>query len=131
VFGGDQGAGEQHVGEGRIGGDHQQQLRGVGGDQLLPVGIAAVEQAAARAMAGDLAVGGQLDFVADGEGTFLAFRIAGGDAAVGQFDLVVPAEGGDDGAVPAFNAAYNANRASIFAAQMKSFSERPPMACVV
>ncbi len=57
VFGGDQRARKQHVGEGWIGGDHQQQLRGVGGDQLLPVEVAAVEQAAALAVADDLAVG--------------------------------------------------------------------------
>jgi hypothetical protein len=85
-------------------------------------------------VAGDLAVDGKLDFVADGEGTFLAFRIAGGEAAIGQFDFVVPAEGGDD--VPCrfvdlLKPAYNVSSASILAAQMKSFSERPPIACVV
>ena len=73
-------------------------MGGVGGDELLPVEIAAVEQAAAHGVAVDLAVGREFDFVADGKRTFLAARITGGEAAVRQLDLVVPAEGGDDGA---------------------------------
>ena len=85
-------------------------------------------------MADNLALVGRrdldLDPVAAGEQAFLAQRVAGDGAAVIEQDFVLAAEGGDQGAADA-RRAQRANTRSIFAAQMKSFSVRPPTAWVV
>ena len=100
AFRSEQGAGDQFVGEARFGGDDDDQLVDVGGDQLLADFIGAVKQAGARQDGLDhtLVVGAALDLhpVATGDLAFLAPREAGEQAAIGKFDNILPAMGGDD-----------------------------------
>ena len=85
---------------------------------------------------GDLALigGGKLDVdpVTAGVEAFLAARDAGDAASVVlQGHFVVAAEGSHDAPGYGRSGAQGWSSASIFAAQMKSFAERPPMAWVV
>ena len=66
--------------------------------------------------------------VTTGINALLAKGIAGGGGAVAKLDFVVPAEGGDDGS--ATRGIQIANKASTFAAQMKSLIDKPLAACV-
>ena len=66
--------------------------------------------------------------IAAGINALLAKRIAGGGGAVAELDFVVPPEGGDDGS--ATRGIQIANKASAFAAQMKSLIDKPLAACV-
>ena len=104
AFGGEQSAGDQFVGKGRFGGDDDDDLVDVGGDQFLADLIGAVEQAAARLDGLDdtliVRCALNVDAVAAGDLAFLAAREAGQSGAVGQFDHILPAVGGDD---PAFH----------------------------
>jgi hypothetical protein len=102
LFGGDDAARHQLVAETWLGGDDDDRLGGIGGEQLLAPGVAAVEQGAARRDGDDDAVVGRgqldADAVAAGDMAFLAARVAERESATVDFDFVLPAEGGDDGA---------------------------------
>ena len=130
LLGGDDAARHKLVAEARLGGDDDDCLRGVGGEQLLAEGVAAVEQRAARQHGGDDAVVRRRerhrDAVAAGDVAFLAAGEAEGKAAAVQRDFVLPPEGGDDGA----GLAQGRGSASIFAAQIRSLRETPPTECV-
>ena len=139
VVRGDQAAREQLVAERGFGGDHDDDLRHVRGDELLAEGVGAMQQRTARGDAFDHALcavlcggrGGELHFhhVAAHHFAFLAARQAGQFAAVFEARQVLAAEGRDDLAVD--GGAQILNSASTFAAQMKSFSDRPWMAWVL
>ncbi len=126
VLGRHQCTGKQFGAEGRFGGGYQDDLVGIGGDQLLFPRVAAVEQGTARQVVDDerAVVARRLDgdAVAAGAQALLATRHSLPVTAVGGDDLVVSSVGGDDGALNA----QRENNMSIFAAQSKSLRLRPP-----
>lgn len=97
-----QAARHELVAEAGFGGDHHHHLGGVGGDQLLAPGVRAVEQAAALHQLVDHALAGagvgHLDPVATGKHALLAAGDAQQDLPCVGANLVLPAEGGDQGA---------------------------------
>ncbi len=133
VVPGEQAARQQLVVEGGFGGDDDDELGDVGRDDLLFEGVGAVEQAAARGDAFDdalVAAGARdLDPVSAGDFAFLAAWHAFQHLAIRQFRQIVTPVCGDDQSVQ--RAAQIFSSASTFAAQMKSFSDRPPTAWVV
>lgn len=75
-----------------------------------------------------LSVVGQFNFIAAGVNAFLAEGIAGRCCKVGKLDFVVPPEGRDYRS--STRGIQIANKASAFAAQMKSLIDSPLAACV-
>ena len=126
-----QAAVDQLLAEAGLDGDHDRELRDVGGDQLLPVRGGARKEAGARVHRFDhaLLIGGlgECHAIAAGDRAFLAARKAGVLVAVRGLDQVMPAVGCDHLA----REHQIAQSASIFAAQIKSFSEMPPVECVL
>ena len=118
--------------------DHHDGLCDVGGNQLLVVGIRAVEQRLAWHYAvDDAAVITALlnvDLIAAGHITLLAARGALKLRAVCEFNAITTPETRHDLAFKRRCAvgfgAHKSNKASSFAAQIKSFSDRPLMAWV-
>ena len=100
AFRGDEAAGDQFVRERRLGGDDDDDLCDIGGDQLLPECIRAIQQGTTRLDAVDhaLIIAAALDgdVITTGDFAFLAAREAGDDFTVGQFHPVLPPVGGDD-----------------------------------
>ena len=97
---GEQAACQQFIIERRLGGNDDDELGDVGGDEFLFVGIGAVEQGGARCDAVDDALIGagalNFDHIAAGDLALLAARHAFQNLATGQLGQIVPPEGGDD-----------------------------------
>ena len=131
VMSGEETARQQFVVERRLGGNDDDELRDVGGDEFLFKCIGAVEQGGARRDACDDALIGtaalDLDHITARDLAFLAARHAFQNLPTGQFSQIVTPEGGDDLSLQL----QILNNASTFAAQMKSLSDRPPTAWVV
>jgi hypothetical protein len=122
---------DQLVRKSGFGGDHDNHLRDVGGNQFLLEVVRAIEQGSARFDRADHALVGAALFdddpVAAGDGALLAAREAEQRRGIGQLDPVLPAVSCDDGA----GQLQNPVRASILAAQVKSLRDRPPTSCVL
>ena len=104
AFGGGDAARHQQVGEAGLGGDDDDDVAEVGGDQLFAEGVGAPQQVAARRQLLDhalaVAAANDLDLVAAGVAALLAARVAL-QAAGSGIDFVMAAEGGDDDALQA------------------------------
>ena len=129
----------------RLGREQDHHLVDVGGEHLLAPLVGAEEEVAARADALDRALRGageaHLDEVAAGRVLALALARAHHLAAVGELHQELAPEVGDDAAldddrslrsrrVVIGRARQISNSASSLAAQMKSFSDSPSIACV-
>ena len=124
----------------RHGGNDYDDLRDVGGDEFLLVGVRAIEQRCARQDGVDYAavVTAVLDLHAVTAGGVAAFAACGAfhEAAVRQLDAVAATERGGDppldqqGLRAKLNAGHKSNSASSLAAHIKSFSDKPLIACV-
>ena len=103
AFGGRDAARNQFVGERWLGGNHDHDLRGIGGDQLFAPFVAPVEQALAFEQPDyDPLIGTALldqHPVAARIRTALAARKTRQTTSVGKGDLVMPSECGDDRAL--------------------------------
>ena len=123
---------QQFIVERGFGGNHDDDLGDVCGDEFLLESIGAVEQGRTRCDAIDdsLVGAGSFDFncVAACDLALLAARHAFQYLSTRQLCQIVSPIGGDDQSAQFFGQSLNS--ASTFAAQMKSFSDSPPMAWV-
>ena len=130
VMSGEETARQQFIIERRLGGNDDDELRDVGGDEFLFIGIGAVEQGGARCDAVDDALIGagafNFDHITTGDLALFTARHAFQNLATGQFCQVVSSERSNNMSLQL----QILSNASTFAAQMKSFSDRPPMAWV-
>lgn len=127
----DQAARDQLVVERRFGGNNNDELCDIGGNDFLPVGIGTIEQGDARCNAfNDALIGSNaidFDHITAGDFTLLSARYTFQNFAVGQFCQIMPSKRRYDLSLQL----QTLCSASTFAAQIKSFSDKPLMAWVV